>query len=464
MGQGNNDTSWRQNNRESQKEREKRINELVSTGLYTDQQAGAIYLFELQNRTIPSITKDNGDIIDAKNLVFQFGDKQYKSSGHGNHRKTYMGTPIVGFRDPISGVIYDLDGNIAGRTEGTGVLGSDLAKATKDRLKKYGKRKQGGILRYPAESITEHADYLQIDIERYAEIGKTSYVSDTGGSSRYVIGTRKQNRAGMTSGVSLTRRPLINDGTILLPIPSNVQDSNNVSYGESRMNGLTAAAVSALQGVADDNSLDKLMKGGNLDIESIENAGGKIKKMMGGDETTASLTAADVLTKQLTASAVNIFDANVTANQLLARSNGEIINPNLEILFSDVTLRNFAFRYKLTPRNQREAEQVKLIIRAFKRNMAPQAIGSDGASDFFLRSPNVFKLRYRSGNMDHPFLNKFKQCFLTDCSVNYSGENVYSTYEDATPTSMILDLTFKETQPIYDVDYDQGPGEEAVGY
>ena len=341
----------------------------------------------------------------------------------------------------------------------------DVEDKRTSRLKKYGKRKQGGVLRYPAESITEHADYLQIDIERYAEIGKTNYISDTGGSSRYVIGTRRQNRAGMTQAANLSRRPLINDGTILLPIPSNVSDANNVSYGESRLNGLAAAAIS----VAEKNvnkGLDALLGGAaNFDIKNdLKELGTDITTMMGGDGTTAATTAADVITKQLTASAANIFDANVTANQLLARSNGEIINPNLEILFSDVTLRSFAFKYKLTPRNKNEAEQVKLIIRAFKRNMAPQAIGSDGASDFFLRSPNVFKLRYRSGNKNHPFLNRFKQCFLTDMQTRYTGEGTYSTYDDGTPVSMELSLSFKELQPIYDLDYDEEPGRGAVGY
>ncbi len=331
-----------------------------------------------------------------------------------------------------------------------------------NRLKKYGRKKQGGILRYPAELITEHADYLQIDIERYAEIGKTNYISNAGGSSRYVIGNKKTNRAGQTT--KLSSRPLINDGTILLPIPSNVSDANNVSYGESRMNGLTAAGVSAAEGLLKSNNLSRLLEGESLDLKELDVAGKKIKTMMGGDESTAAMTAADVITKQLTAAAVNIFDANVTPNQLLARSNGEIINPNLEILFSDVTLRSFAFRYKLTPRNQKEADQVKLIIRTFKRNMAPQAIGSDGASDFFLRSPNVFKLRYRSGNKDHPFLNKFKQCFLTDMQTRYTGDGVYSTYDDGTPVSIELNLSFKELQPIYDIDYDEFPGTRAVGY
>ena len=439
--------------RERQRNRKKAIDELMNSGDFTLLEATFIVDNGGDPSVIPTFTNDNGDLVrmEARRvLVGTSGkSKRYKTFFFDDEGRQYTGEGIL--------VLDPDEQKIKERSDA-------VDKITSDRLKKYGRKKQGGVLRYPAELLTEHADYLQIDIERYKEIGRTNYLSDTGGSSRYVIGNRRQNRAGMTEGVSLTRRPLINDGTILLPIPSNVSDSNNVSYGESRMNGLTAAAVSALQGVADDNSLDKLMKGEGLNIESIENAGQKIIDMMGGDATTASLTAADVLTKQLTASAVNVFDANVTANQLLARANGEIINPNLEILFSDVTLRNFSFRYKLVPRNQRESEQVKLIIRAFKRNMAPQAIGSDGASDFFLRSPNVFKLRYRTGNKNHPFLNKFKQCFLTDMQTRYTCEGVYSTYDDGTPVSIELNLTFKELQPIYDIDYDEFPGTKGVGY
>ena len=29
---------------------------------------------------------------------------------------------------------------------------------------------------------------------------------------------------------------------------------------------------------------------------------------------------------------------------------------------------------------------------------------------------------------------------------------------------MILDLAFKETEPIYDLDYEDGPGTQGVGY
>ena len=332
----------------------------------------------------------------------------------------------------------------------------------KKRLARYGKRRQGGILRYPAELLTEHADYLQIDIERYAEIG-SSYVNNAGASDRYVTGNRRTNAAGRSS--RLSRKPLINAGTILLPIPAQLQDTNNVVYGESRMNGLAAAGVSALeQSMA--KAGQQIASGGSIDLsEEIFDFKTTLQKGLGDNQQEARNTAADLLTKKLAAEAVNIFGANVTPNQLLARGNGEILNPNMELLFSDVTIRNFRFSFKLTPRNAKEAEQVKLIIRAFKRNMAPQAQGGvSSGSNFFLRTPNVFKLRYRSGNKNHPFLNRFKQCFLTDMQTTYTADGVYSVYEDGTPVSMQLDLSFKELQPIYDVDYDERPGSEAVGY
>ena len=337
----------------------------------------------------------------------------------------------------------------------------------KKRQRKYGEKIQGGVLRYPAEALTEHTDYLQIDIEKYEAIG-SNYITSTGSSGRYVIGNARQNRAGRTLSKKLAKKPLINAGTILLPIPSNIEDSNNVVYGDSSLNGLAAAGVSAVEGGM--VSLGGFLGSGGAEKIDFTALKDQVSNRLtaglgGGDKEAAMATATDVITKKLISEAVNIFGANVTTQQLLARSSGEILNPNMELLFSDVTVRNFRFNFKLTPRNPKEAEQVKLIIRAFKRNMAPQAQGGvQGAGNFFLRSPNVFKIRYRSGNKDHPFLNKFKQCFLTGVQTTYTGEGVYSTYDDRTPVSIILDLSFKEIQPIYDIDYDTRPGNRAVGY
>ena len=334
----------------------------------------------------------------------------------------------------------------------------DRERQNKARLSNYAKKRRGGVLRYPLEALTEHTDYLQIDIEKYAALG--NYISEPGSSQRYVRGNYfGSDRAGRRSSNRLSKKPLINAGTILLPIPANIQDSNNVQYDTSTLNGLAATGVKAAEDV-----MNIQFGQGQNPFEQLSNAVGEAKtSITKGTGTNAAATNA--ITKFLASKAIGIFGGNVTASQLLARGNGEILNPNMELLFGGPTIRNFRFQFKFTPRNEKEAEQVKLIIRAFKRNMAPQAQGGTlNSGNFFLKTPNVFSLRYRTGRKNHPFLNRFKQCFLSDMQTTYTGESVYSTYDDGTPVSMILDLSFKELQPIYDIDYDSRPGTEAVGY
>ena len=330
--------------------------------------------------------------------------------------------------------------------------------ATKNRLKNYSKKKRGGVLRYPLEALTEHTDYLQIDIQEYVSLG--GYISEPGADTRYVKGNYfGSDRAGRTRTDRLSKKPLVNTGTILLPVPSNVQDTNNVQYDTSSLNGLSAVGVKAAEDVM------KIRFGTDVSpFEQLANAAGRAKTSI-TDGFGTNAAAANALQKFLASKAIGIFGGNVTANQLLARANGEVLNPNMELLFGGPTLRNFRFNYKFTPRNEKEAQQVKLIIRAFKRNMSAQAQGGTLESgNFFLKTPNVFSLRYRTGRKNHPFLHRFKQCFLTDMSATYTGENVHATYEDGSPVSILLDLSFKEIQPIYDIDYEEKPGSEAVGY
>ena len=330
---------------------------------------------------------------------------------------------------------------------------------------------QGGgsgsnILRYPYEALSSATDYLQIDVLEYVPVSKNS--QNTNGANSLVSspGSRRNrlnNRVGYRSIGGLTNRVLKDGGTILLQIPSQVQDGNSASYGDSRMNGLVAAAADGASNIMNSIKLND-MEGS---IENVQNNLTGLGKQVAADAGGVD-GIKDIATKFFTSKAVGALGGNVSVNQLLARQSGEIFNPNMELLFNGPTLRSFRFSFKMTPRSSAEAEQVKLIIRSFKRNMAPKTAESAGKSgsrgNFFLKSPNIFELRYRSGNQDHPFLHKFKQCFLTDVSVNYTGEGVYATYEDATPVSMILDLSFKELEPVYDVDYDSEQGQGGVGY
>ena len=302
------------------------------------------------------------------------------------------------------------------------------------------------ILRYPREMLDNEMDYLQISVVQYKTLGRElrrTNLTDLGSSRR-----------NSTSNKELIR-------TIILPIPSNVQDGNTVDYDSSRMGSIAAAAVASAAGVMgaaqEEKPLEEIV--GRIKDQNLINSAGGVNSIV------------DLVTKQLASSAVNIFGANVTVDQLLAREEGVIFNPNMELLFSGPTLRSFKFQFKMTPRNFDEGQDIKKIIREFKRSMAPK-ITTTGTSEnstnsLFLGTPDIFELTYRKGSSDHPYLNRFKQCALLDISVNYTGEGTYATYDDGTPVSMIMDLTFRELEPVYDSDYYNGSGEDldpTVGY
>ena len=315
---------------------------------------------------------------------------------------------------------------------------------------------ESGVLRYPMEALSDTTDYLQIDIVEYKsakELSGSNNSFTTGPGSRNI--GQSTGRKGLTSKGLATKR-LKDRGTIILQMPSSIQDGNSASYGESKMNTIVGAAAGAVketmtgvgEAIANADSLGAAVTGG---LEAGKDALSGIKGsegILGGAKT--------LLTNQLTASALGALGGNVSAADLLARSTGQVFNPNMELLFNGPTLRSFRFSFKFTPRNAKEAEQVKLIIRTFKSNMAPKVDQSTQISgnSLFIKTPNVFELRYRRGIQDHPFLHRFKQCFLTDVSVNYTGEGVYATYDDSTPISMQMDLSFKEIEPVYNTDYE----------
>ena len=312
------------------------------------------------------------------------------------------------------------------------------------------KFKSGGF-RYPLEALTESTDYLQFTIVEYQS------VKERGGGS--LVGSPGSRRIGPQGTRDKATKIL---GSIILQMPSNIQDGNAVDYGESKMNTLMGAAAGVI-GAGIEGGGEVISGLLSKDKASVEAAKGKMsqemKNAMGTDASVMD-AASDFVTAKATSAALGALGGNVSAAQLLARQTGQIFNPNMELLFNGPTLRNFNFSFKMTPRSPEEALEVKNIIRMFKLNMAPKTknTGSVGGSGIFLKTPSVFELRYKKGASEHPFLHKFKQCFLTNISVNYTGEGVYATYDDATPISMTMDLSFKELEPIYDVDYDFADG------
>ena len=100
-------------------------------------------------------------------------------------------------------------------------------------------------------------------------------------------------------------------------------------------------------------------------------------------------------------------------------------------------------------------------MRFFKQGMAARRIREQ---TLFLGSPNVFRLRYLTGN-DDPIraLPRYKICALTSTEVDYAPGGLYQSYEDekagSQPTIMTMTLNFTELTPIFEQDYRNFDGE-----
>ena len=226
-------------------------------------------------------------------------------------------------------------------------------------------------------------------------------------------------------------------GAVVLPIPDGVTDANLVTYGEDKLNPLQLA-------------------GANVALKTLMNDG----KMDGGDAMATTLrTAAE--SGQVPDAVANLLIGSAVgkdANNLLARTSGKIFNNNLQLLFTGPTLRPFTFQYVLSPRDQKESDNVRKIIRMFKQSMAVQR---DDVG-IFLHAPNTYRLEFLDGSLlSHQFLPRIKECALKGFEVNYMPTNSYMTYDDTSMVQYQLTFQFQELDPIFNDDYENLEGDDS---
>jgi hypothetical protein len=285
-------------------------------------------------------------------------------------------------------------------------------------------------LKYPLK-MDANQDFINFTMVEYVPKKiDTNFISNAqnfGGNQ--IFGERKK-----PDGTDAVR-----GGTVTLPIQPSITDSNAVQWQDSEMNAITAAAGAAALGLIS----------GPTETEKPET-------------TQNSKGNADAV-KQLLGYTFAEKAAKGEGGGLFTRATGAIVNPNLELLFQGPTLRSFNFSFTMSAREPAEAIQIKKIIRFFKQGMSVKR----AESALFLKSPHIFEIKYvyRGGGKTeiHPWLNTFKLCALTNCTVNYTPAGNYSTFDDGAMTQYDLSLTFTELEPIYDDDYPKDK-DATIGY
>ena len=277
-----------------------------------------------------------------------------------------------------------------------------------------------GDFRYPL-TINDAQDVMQFVMLKYEP-------RDLGTGENFGFGQRE--RVGIDGG----SRKI---GSATLAIQGGISDLNGCDWGEDKMNLAQLEAA-------------KLAVAGIEGAEALGQATNELLGRMGN--------VSDDMKR-----ALKILYGGKAAglNSLLKRTDGAVLNPNLELLFDKPTLRPFTFTFKMSARSKKEADQIVKIIRFFKQGMAPRR----SVGNLFLLAPHTFQVHYLAkGLKEHPYIGKMKECALMSLKTDYTPENNYATLPDGYMVSYQITLEMKELEPVFNDDYESDTEQQFASF
>lgn len=183
---------------------------------------------------------------------------------------------------------------------------------------------------------------------------------------------------------------------------------------------------------------------------------------------------------ELAGKVLDKYAGTQNAADTLLRAQGRAINPQMQLLYKGVSLRQFQLQFLFTPKNKGEADTVTSIIDTFNYHFHP-SIGSASKGDqgqYFVM-PSIFNLQFKfTGNDsavgsiinsvlgafgplgtalapspakkgdENARLFKVGDCVLESMEVNYAP-NGWASHTDGAPVQTSLTLGFKEMNIVH---------------
>jgi hypothetical protein len=201
-------------------------------------------------------------------------------------------------------------------------------------------------------------------------------------------------------------------GTIRLPLPNSMVDSQHVQYSAESLNLLTGVAVNQIQG---------------------GNAGAGFAAL-----------GAQALAPGIVNPAINAVQSQ--AAQAGLQSQGAALNPFLTVMFKQPAFKMHSLEWKLSPSNETESQQLNQIINTFRANMLPDKNNALGGS--LLTYPNIVQISVSVNNGGY-FTYVFKPAVIESFDINFapSGQpSFFGSSVSPAPTEVQIRLGVMEIE------------------
>jgi hypothetical protein len=287
---------------------------------------------------------------------------------------------------------------------------------------------------------------------------KTVYTENTGAEAAEISYRKGQITGGAKGNINLSDRVTLTQNvasgfsaqyptttritdSVALYLPAAVSDNTSAGYDgmETGILGLVAA-------------------GGGAFMDAMRNQDyvAAASSLVGGVQAVAQQALKTVGAEAVSLATAGTVDAEAVS-ALGAKAFGQAENPYIEMMFKQMSLRDFTYDFTFSPRNQQETEEVQAIIKLFRFHMAPELKGNRHR---YLTLPSTFDIHYmyqydRENAAENNFYSKISTCVLSNVTVNYTPTGVKS-FADGAPTQITMNLAFKETQLLTKEKINQG--------
>ena len=289
---------------------------------------------------------------------------------------------------------------------------------------------------YPSDLNEGHADYVQFKFFDYLAPyqgatagGGTGYVNDYNGPfAKGALGE---------GGLSPANQyPIIS-----LYLPEDLSTSYAATWGGRQFGPLAGIGL----GIA-----GTVMNAGNAQAAK-DNAAKLAQQTPGMVQGAIPYIGARLVSEAMN----NIpgMGGNVQANDILATTRGEILNPNTEVLYQGPELRTFNLNFKMVARNKAESENIKKICTTFKKAALPSGLSQ---TPNLISVPKIVKVTFKHKKSDHPYLTQYKCAAIGNVSINYTPDGAWASYVSGAPVAVTLGLQFTELKLVYSEDIDKG--------
>ena len=127
-------------------------------------------------------------------------------------------------------------------------------------------------------------------------------------------------------------------------------------------------------------------------------------------------------------------------------------NPNSRSLFRSVAIRKFSYSFKLIASSPEEAEQIKNIVKFFRKNMYPtEKLFSEVSYAYVYPAPFLIRMTYKNKDI----ATKILPAYLEDVSVTYNASSM-GIHEDGNFTETDIQVTFTEARALKKEEIESG--------